>query len=203
MKLYYSPGACSLGIHVLLEEIGKPYDLEQTNLRLPPPERSVTPVNPKARVPTLVRDDGSVLTEYPAIALWLARSNPDAKLMPEDLEGEVRTVEAMDYCVSTLHMQGFARLFQAAYRAKGPEDKENISQTARDILGRAFPRVEAMLDGKEWLTGSYSAADSALFYVCRWAGDMNVELSPHMAAHFARMNARPAVQRTLTQEGLA
>ena len=61
MKLYYSPGACSLGIHVLLEEIGKPYDLEQVNLSLAPPERNVTKVNPKARVPTLVRDDGSVL----------------------------------------------------------------------------------------------------------------------------------------------
>jgi glutathione S-transferase len=202
MKLYYSPGACSLGIHVLLEEIGKPYELELTNLRLPPPERSVTPVNPKARVPTLVRDDGSVLTEYPAIAHWLARSNPQAHLEPEDLEGEVRTMEALDFVVATLHMQGFARLFQAAYRAKSPEDAANIAAAGHEIIGRAFARIEAMLEGKEWLTGRYSTADSALFYVCNWAGGMKVELPPNIAGHFARMKARPAVQATLQQEGL-
>ena len=202
MKLYFSPGACSLGIHVLLEEIGKPYALEQVDLRLPPPERSVTAVNPKARVPTLMRDDGSVITEYPAIALWLARTNPGSHLVPEDLEGEVRTVEALDYCVSTLHMQGFSRLFYAR-RAATPEEAEANLAVGKQILARAFARVEAMLDGKDWLTGSYSAADSALFYVCHWAGAMNVDLPPHMAAHFARMKARPAVQRALVQEGLA
>jgi glutathione S-transferase len=202
VKLYYSPGACSLGIHVLLEEIGKPYELVKTDLSLPPPERSVTPVNPKARVPTLVRDDGSVVTEFPAIALWLARTNPEAHLVPEDLEGEVRTAEALDYCVSTLHMQGFSRLFYAR-RAKTPEEAEANVAVGKAILDRGFARVEAMLEGKDWLTGSYSAADAALFYVCVWAGNMKVELPPNMAAHFARMKARPAVQATLAQEGLA
>ena len=203
MKLYYAPGACSLGIHVLLEEIGKPYDLIQTDLRQPPPERSVTPVNPKARVPTLVRDDDSVLTEYPAIALWLARTNPAANLLPEDLEGEVRTMEAMEYCVSTLHMQGFARLFYAARRAKTPDDAAITGDLGRAILAGGFARVEAMLAGKDWLTGVYSVADSALFYVCSWAGGFDLTLPPNVAAHFARMKARPAVQATLTQEGLA
>jgi len=202
MKLYYSPGACSLGIHVQLEEIGKPYELVKTDLSVPPPERVVTAVNPKARVPTLVRDDGSVLTEFPAISLWLARTNPEAKLFPEDLEGEVRTAEAMDYCVSTLHMQGFSRLF-AARRAKTPEEAEATVEAGKQILARGFARVEATLDGKEWLTGTYSAADSALFYVCMWANALKVELPPHMAAHLARMKARPAVQATLAQEGLA
>jgi glutathione S-transferase len=202
MQLYYSPGACSLGIHVLLEEIGKPYELVKTDLTVPPPDRNVTPINPKARVPTLVRDDGSVITEFPAIALWLARTNPAAKLMPEDLEGEVRTVEALDYCVSTLHMQGFSRLFYAR-RAKTPEDAAANVEVGKQILARGFARVEAMLDGKDWLTGSYSAADSALFYVCNWAAAMGVETTPNMAAHFARMKTRPAVQATLAQEGLA
>ena len=202
MKLYYSPGACSLGIHVLLEEIGKPYELAKVDLSQPPAERSVTPVNPKARVPTLVRDDNTVLTEYPAIALWLARTNPDAKLMPEDLEGEVRTVEAMDYCVSTVHMQGFSRIF-AARRAKTPEEGESMTAAGKEIVARAFARVDAILSGKEWLTGTYSAANSALFYVSNWAKALGVETPAHVAAHFARMQARPAVQATLKQEGLA
>jgi glutathione S-transferase len=202
MKLYYSPGACSMGIHVQLEEIGQPYDLEKVDLALPPPDRNVTKVNPKARVPTLVRNDGSVLTEYPAISLWLARTNPGAKLLPEDLEGEVRTVEAMDYCVSTLHMQGFTRLF-AARRAKTPQEAELLTGAGKDILARGFARVQAMLEGRDWLTGIYSAADSALFYVCNWATRLDVELPSAAAAHYARMKTRPAVQAALAQEGLA
>ena len=77
MKLFYSPGACSIGIHVLLEEIGKPYEAQLVNLREGGQFKpDFTAVNPKSKVPTLVRDDGSVLTEYPAIAYWLARTNP-------------------------------------------------------------------------------------------------------------------------------
>ena len=78
MKLMYSPGACSIGIHVLLEEIGKPYEAQLVNLREGAQFKpEFTAVNPKSKVPTVVRDDGSVLTEYPAIAYWLARTNPD------------------------------------------------------------------------------------------------------------------------------
>jgi glutathione S-transferase len=202
MKLFYAPGACSLGIHVLLEEIGKPYELEKVDLRLPPPERNVTAVNPKARVPTLVRDDGSVLTEFPAIATWLGRTNPKTGLVPEDLDGEVRTMEALDYCVSTVHMQGFSRLFYAR-RAKTPEDAELNTAVGKDVIARGFARVDAMLAGKEWLTGTFSAADAALFYVSLWAINFAIELPPNVAAHVARMKARPAVKATLAQEGLA
>jgi len=75
MKLYYSPGACSIGIHVLLEEIGKPYEAVKLNFQEGQQYKpEFTSVNPKSKVPTLQRDDGSVLTEYPAIAYWLAAS---------------------------------------------------------------------------------------------------------------------------------
>ena len=82
-KLYYAPGACSIGIHVLLEEIGKPYQAEQVDLRAPAPQRIFTNINAKSKVPTLERDDGSILTEFPAIAFWLARTNPEAGLLPD------------------------------------------------------------------------------------------------------------------------
>ena len=114
MKLMYSPGACSIGIHVLLEEIGKPYEAQLVNLREGAQFKpEFTSVNPKSKVPTLVRDDGSVLTEYPAIAYWLARTNPDKKLLPDDVDGQARVLEALDYAVATIHMQGFSRLFRA------------------------------------------------------------------------------------------
>src|SRR5580704_16379716 len=98
MMLYYAPGACSLGIHVLLEEIGKPYDGVVVNLRQGEQfQPGFTSVNPKSKVPTLERDDGSVLTEFPAIAYWLARTSPDAHLLPGDVESHTRAMEALDY----------------------------------------------------------------------------------------------------------
>lgn len=201
MKLYYSPGACSLGIHVLLEEIGKPYELEKVDLGVPVPERPLTKANPKSKVPTLVRDDGSALTEYPAIAYWLARSNPAKHLLPDDLEGQARVMEATEYCVATMHMQGFARMF-GARRAPTPAEKESIAAAGREIATRALTRADAMLAGREYLNGTYSYADSALFYCCNWAGHFDVALPANVAAHHARMKARPAVQAALKQEGL-
>lgn len=202
MKLFYSPGACSLGIHVVLEEIGKPYELEKVDLGTPASDRPLTQVNPKSKVPTLQRDDGSVLTEFPAIAYWLARSNPSAKLFPNELEAQTRTLEALDFCVASLHMQGFSRIF-GARRAATPAEADAMKATGRDIASRAFARLDAMLADREWLAGSYSIADASLFYCCCWSGMMEVPMPAHVAAHFARMKARPAVQAALKQEGLA
>jgi glutathione S-transferase len=202
MKLYYSPGACSLGIHVLLEEIGKPYETEQVDLRTPRDERPLVKVNPKGRVPTLLRDDGSVLTEYPAIAYFLARTNPEKRLFPDDVDGQARVLEATDFCVATIHMQGFSRMF-AARRAATPAEQESMAAMGRDIVTRGFARLDTALDGREWLAGAYSFADSALFYCSLWAGNFKLELPPKVAAHFDRMKARPAVQAVLRQENLA
>jgi glutathione S-transferase len=201
MKLMYSPGACSLGIHVLLEEIGKPYETEAVNLRQPKPERALTAINPKSKVPTLVRDDGSVLTEYPAIAYWLARSNPAAKLLPDDLEAQTRTLEATEYCVSTVHMQGFARMFGAG-RAATPAEAEAMKATGADIASAGLARMSAVLGQQDWVTGTFSIADSALYYTSRWAGMFGIELPANIAAHMARMGARPAVKAILAAEGL-
>ena len=91
MKLYYMPGACSIGIHVLLEEIGKPYDLQKIDgAKQEQYGPDFVKLNPKSKVPTLQKDDGSVLTEFPAIATWLARKNPDKNLLPSDADGEAQ-----------------------------------------------------------------------------------------------------------------
>ena len=95
MKLHYSPGACSIGIHVLLEEIGKPYETALTSTREGAQFRpDFVAINPKSKVPTLIRRDGSVLTEYPAIAFWLARTNPEAKLLPDDPDAQARALRS-------------------------------------------------------------------------------------------------------------
>jgi glutathione S-transferase len=204
MKLMYSPGACSVGIHVLLEEIGKPYEAQLVNLREGgqfKPE--FTSVNPKSKVPTLVRDDGSVLTEYPAIAFWLARSNPDKKLLPEDVESQTRGIEALDYAVATIHMQGFSRLFRASNYTPNPADEDKVKERGKEIVEKGFAVLDKALAGKDYVAGSFSIADSALFYVEFWGGKrMGMKLPPNCEAHLNRMLARPAVQRVMQQEGL-
>src|SRR5437764_1107999 len=133
MKLYYAPGACSIGIHVLLEEIGKPYQTEAVNFRdgaqYKPP---FTGINAKSKVPTLERDDGSILTEFPVIARWLAAQNPQAGLIPPDPETDLRAMEAMEYCVGTIHAQGFTRLFRTERFAPSPADHEAVKAAGRE-----------------------------------------------------------------------
>ena len=205
MKLYYAPGACSLGIHVILEEIGRPYEAEVLKIREGAQyQPAFQAINPKAKEPTLQRDDGSVLTEFPAIAVWLARTNPEAGLLPTDPDAEARALEAMDFCVATLHMQGFSRIFRPGNFAPSEADHEAVKARGREIYERGLAVLDKALEGKEYLAGAFSVADAALFYVSFWAqGAAQIPLPTNVAAHFARMKARPAVQRTMQAEGLA
>ncbi len=204
MKLYYAPGACSIGIHVLLEEIGKPYEAEVVNLREGAQfQPGFTSVNPKSKVPTLARDDGSILTEYPAIAYWLARTNPFAGLLPDDIDLQARALELTDYAVATIHMQGFARQFRTSNFTPNPADEDAVKARGRDIAERGFAILNAALEGKDYAVGAFSIADSAIFYVEFWAKRVSLSLPANCAAHLDRMLARPSVQRVLHQEGLA
>jgi glutathione S-transferase len=205
MKLYYAPGVCSIGIHVLLEEIGKPYDLQAVSLRDGAQYKpEYTAVSPKSKVPALQRDDGSILTEFPVIANYLAKTNPQAHLTPDDLETEIRAAEAMEYAVGTMHGQGFGRIFRPGNY--GPADQEEATKArGREMVEKGFQILDQALAGKDYLGGKQlSAADAAVFYVEFWAaGRLNMTLPPNVAAHYARMKARPAVQRVMQQEGVA
>jgi glutathione S-transferase len=205
MKLYYAPGACSVGIHVILEETGAPYQAQLLNLREGAQFKpDFTAINPKSKVPTLERDDGSVLTEYPAIAFWLASRFPTAGLMPSGTDAQARALELTDFCVSTMHMQGFSRIFRPANFSSNEAEHPAIKARGEEIFSKGLALMEKALEGKDWLVGTYSFADSALFYVCFWWSErLKKELPANVAAHYARMKARPAVQRTMAAEGLA
>ncbi len=205
MKLFYAPGACSIGIHVLLEEIGKPYDAEVVNLREGAQFKpEFASLNAKSKVPTLLKDDGGVLTEYPAIAYYLAVTNPDAKVLPGGIEGMAQAFEVVDYCVATMHMQGFGRIFKPSNYAPSQADHAAVQARGHEIFEKGLAWLDAKLAGKDYVTGEFSFADTAVFYVCFWwAARLNKPLPANVAAHYARMNARPAVQRTLKAEGLA
>lgn len=205
MKLYYSPNACSLGIHFLLEEIGKPYELEKVSLaegaQHKPP---YVTLNPKAKVPLLQRDDGSLLTEFPAIVFYLAKSNPAARLLPEDLEGEVRALELLDYMIATIHMRGFTRVFRPGAFAPSEADHPAVKQAGLDIVTQGFKILEPVLADKEFILGTFSGVEAALFYLEFWARNRaKLALPAKFEAHLDRLLARETAQRVLASEGLS
>jgi len=202
MKLYMAPGSCSTGIHILLEELDLAFEAYIVNLpagdHTQPEYRAI---NPKSSIPTLVRDDGSVLTEFQAIAYWLARSYPKARLLPGDADGDARVIEAMDYVVCTLHGQGFARIFITDTFTPNEADYEAVRARGREIVAQGFALMNAALADKEYVVGSFSIADAALFYVEFWADKLAIDLPENCRAHYQRMLARPVVQRVLREEG--
>ena len=205
MKLFYAPGACSIGIHVALEEIGKPYEAVRVNLRGDASERAaLDAVNLKGKVPTIQRDDGTVITEYPVIAHYLAHANPEAHLWPTDMDAALQASSAMDYCVATIHMQGFSRLFRPSNFAPSEADHGAVKARGTELVEKGFAIMAGQLGSQQWIAGDYSVADTALFYVEYWGGKrMNMTLPPALAGHLDRMMARPAVQRMLAAEGLS
>jgi glutathione S-transferase len=202
MKFYMTPGSCSTGIHILLEELELVFEVYLVNLlagdNLSPENLAV---NPKGTIPTLVRDDGSVITEFQAIAWWLARSHPRAKLLPDDIEGEVRVIETLDYVVGTIHGKGYTRIFTTDRYSINKDEHEAIQARGREIVGRGFAVMNDVLAGKEYVAGSFSIADAALFYVEFWADRIKLDLPCNCRAHFERMLKRPAVRRVLMEEG--
>jgi glutathione S-transferase len=109
----------------------------------------------------------------------------------------------LDYVVSTVHMQGFSRIFRAANYAPSESDHDAVKARGREMIEKAFAIIDEKLKGKEYVSGPFSIADCALFYVEFWAGRVKIPLPANLAAHLERMKARPAVQRTLSAEGLA
>lgn len=195
--LCYAKKTCSVGIHVLMEEVGKPYDLKIVDFSK---KEQKTPeylaINPKGKVAALVRDDGSVVTEFTAIAMALAFENPDANLMPTDPEGIVRTVEAMDYAIGTIHMLSWRMYRRPDIYSDIPEAIEQLKVRGKDAMMAAFDVVDKDLDGREWLSGdAFSIADAALYYTEFWAVDVGGwDLPPNVKAHYDRMKQRPSVQ---------
>lgn len=204
MKLYYSPGSCALGIHVVLEEIGAPFETQRINFA----ERehfgeAYLAVNPKAKVPALQLDDGSILTEFQAIALYLGLIHPERRLIPAGADAQARMMEAMDYVVGTIYATGFRRIFRPAEFAAREEDHDAVKARGQEIIRNGFALMDKTLAGKDWVVGEFSLADATLFYPSFWAAArLNIPLPANLRAHYERMTARPAVARALKDEGL-
>jgi glutathione S-transferase len=202
LKLYMTPGSCSTGIHIILEELEETFEAHIVNL---PGGDQFKPdyvaINPKSTVPTLVRRDGTALTELQAIAYWLAMTNPHAKLWPADAEGQCRALEVIAHVVGTIHGQGFARLFATNTFTCNPADHDTVRALGREIVHKGFAILDEAFLARPYVTGSFSIADPILFYVEFWADKTGITLPQALAAHYRRMLERPAVYRVLREEG--
>jgi glutathione S-transferase len=172
-------------------------------------KESYLALNPKGTIPALMLDDGRVLTEFQAIAYWLSRAYPRARLLPEDAVQAAAVIELMDYVVGTVHGQGYTRIFTTDSYLPADLDEaqrmrwqEAIQSRGREIVSQAFEIIEARLPAEGYVAGaSLSIADVALFYVTFWADKLGLSLPPRCSAHYRLMRARPVVQRVLAEEG--
>ena len=202
MKFYMTPGSCSTGIHILLEELELLFEVYIVNLMAGDQFKpEYLALNPRGSVPTLVCDDGTPLTEFWAIAWWLARSYPKAGLLPQSSEDEARVNEVMDYVVNTIHGQGYTRIFTTANYSSDEAMHEAIQASGREIVTRGLALMDEMLAGRDYVAGKFGIADAALFYVEFWADKIRLDLPPNCLAHYQRMLQRPAVRQVLMEEG--
>jgi glutathione S-transferase len=201
MKLFMAPGSCTTGIHILLEELGLPF--EAWIISIPAGDNmkdDYIALNPKGSIPTLVLDDGQTLTDYIAISYWLSRCYPRSKLMPEDALAAARVMEILAYVVGSVHGQGFARLFNADSFGVDCGGLELIRQQGRSIVDKGLAILDRQI-AQPYAVGDFSIADPALFYIEFWADKLGIVLPSGLAAHYALMRKRPIVQQVLHEEG--
>jgi glutathione S-transferase len=204
MKLYYSPGSCALGTHIVLEEIGAPFEIQRVDFsKREQYSDSFRAISPKSKVPALRRNDGTVLTEYQAISIYLALMHPESLLAPKDAERQGKMFEALEYIVGTIHSSGFRRIFRPNYFVPHEADYETAKAEGLRIVNEGFGLVDETLADKDWLIGDFSIADPALFYVSWWAvARTKTGLPPNVQKHFERMMSRQSVQKAMRDEGI-
>ena len=200
MKLYFSPGACSLSPHIVALEAGLPVEtiLASTKTKKLADGTDFTTINPLGYVPFLVLDDGQTLREGPVIVQYLADQAPQKNLIPAvGTMQRYQVLEWLNFIGTELH-KSFGPLFK-------PGTPEDYKPAVRQALRGRFEWVEQQLAGKTYLMGeTFTVADAYLFTVSGWGKFVGLDLSdlPNLQAYLARVGSRPAVQAALRAEGL-
>jgi glutathione S-transferase len=201
MKLYYSPGACSLSPHIVLREAGLAFEpvMAPTKTHKLQDGTDYYTINPLGYVPMLELDDGTRLREGPAIVQYVADQVPNKNLAPANgTLPRYRLQEWLTFIGTEIH-----KSFSPLFNPNMPEDGKKIY---RERLANRFAFVDKELAGKQYLMGDhFTVADAYLYTVTRWAKPMAIDLGayPNLVAHNERVNARPAVQEALKVEKLS
>ena len=200
MKLYYSPGACSLSPHIALLEAGLPYDLVKVDLKAKKLENGddFLAINPKGQVPVLALDSGEVVTEGPVIVQMIADKASAKNLAPaRDSAERYKLLEWLNFVGTELH-KNFGPMFS-------PVLADDAKAFFKDRVMGKFKYIDGALAGNDYLMGKqFTVADGYLFTMLSWAERMKFDLAalPNLVAYKARVGARPKVQEALVKEGL-
>jgi glutathione S-transferase len=199
MKLYYSPGACSLSPHIALLEAGLPYDLVKVDLRAKKLENGddYLQVNPKGQVPALQLDSGELVTEGPVIVQMIADKAGKGLAPARDSAERYKLLEWLNFVSTELH-KNFGPMFS-------PVLNDDAKAFFKDRVMGKFKYIDSQLAGRDYLMGkNFTVVDGYLFTILTWAERMKFDLSamPNLLAYKARVAARPKVQEALTKEGL-
>ena len=200
MKLYYSPGACSLAVHIILRETATPFELVRVDLKGKRTEKGedYLKINPKGYVPALQLDSGETLTEAGVILQYLADQRPESGLAPKLGTMERYHLMEMLNFVSTEMHKTLGALFNPAI----------TSEWRAGVLQRFAMRSDYLatkLDSQQYLTGDkFSIADAYLFVVLGWTSLHKIDMHqwPALVSYMGRVAARPAVQQAMKAEGL-
>jgi glutathione S-transferase len=203
LKLYYAPGTCALASHIALEEAGATYEAVRLSFKNEDQKKpDYLKINPKARVPSLVTDRG-VLTETPALLIYIAQTFPAAKLAPLDDPYALGKVQAFNsYLCSTVHV-AHAHRMRGARWADEPEAHLAMQRKVPQTVGDCFALIEREMFEGPWVMGKdYTVCDGYLFTLTQWLGGDGVDIdrTPKIADHFRRMAERPAVKRAVEDE---
>jgi glutathione S-transferase len=199
MKLYYSPGACSLSPHIALLEAGLPYDLVKVDLRAKKLENGddYLKVNPKGQVPALQLDSGELVTEGPVIVQMIADKAGRDLAPARDSTERYKLLEWLNFITTEVH-KNFGPIFS-------PVLADEAKAFFKDRVMGKFTYIDSQLAGRDYLMGKqFTVADGYLFTMLSWADRMEFDLSamPNLLAYKARVAARPKVQEALSKEGL-
>ncbi len=195
MKLYYSPGACSLADHIALISVGMDHTLEKVDLKVKTTERGTDfrTINPKGYVPALELDDGQILTENLAILLYVAHRSH--KLLSRDEGVMWHTVETLAYIATEVH-KSFKPLFD-------PTADAEAKDAAKQLIGQRLAFLEGQLGSRQFIVGDeMTIADCYLFVMLTWCRRADITLPAGLLSYFYRMELVPAVIEAMTNEGL-
>lgn len=193
MKLYFSPGACSLADHIALHEAQLPFEHEKVDLKARKTEGGAdyATINPKGYVPALTLDSGETITENVAILDWIAHQN--TALRPSGPMGHTHLLQALAFVSTEIH-----KSFKPFFAGASDEDKKK----AGELIGKRMNYLADRLQGDYLFGDAVSVADAYLFVMLLWAKKNGLEVPAKLAALRDRMMERPAVQKAMKHEGL-
>jgi len=203
IKLFYTPGACSLSPHIALREAGLPFELVQVDLTAKKTEHgeNFLAINPKGYVPALLTDSGELITEGAIIVQYVADQRPESGLAPAAGTPERRRVQEWLHFIATELQKGLGPI-------NNPKANDELRQVLKERLFLRFDFLSKSLEGKDYLLGNtFTVADGYAFYVLRGLrrleGQAAFDQRPVLKAYFERISARPAVQAVLQAEKLS